>query len=88
MGTTVRRSIPLSITINQPRNNRSTTVYSGAGWNGVVGAGAYYTNSTSNPGTSNETGIRVGTSGSVALVGGASYDLSLRFFVRVINNNK
>ena len=73
---------------NQSCKNRSTTFYSGVGLNGVAGVGAYYTNSNSNSVNSDETGIRVGTSGSAALVGGVSFDLSLRVFIRVRNDNE
>ena len=48
----------------------------------LIGAGMYDANSTSSSGKSNETGVRVGTSGSAALVVGGNYYVSFKYFIR------
>ncbi len=65
-----------------PTQLRTTTAYTGVGWNGIVGAGVYGTHSTQNGNSSTELGVRVGHGQSKSAFFGVSYDFSVKFFIR------
>ncbi len=65
-----------------PTQLRTTTAYTGVGWNGIVGAGVYGTHSTQNGNSSTELGVRVGHGQSKSAFFGVSYDFPVKFFIR------